>query len=113
MTTLLGLPGAQVSVRDPDVPEEIGIEEVATARRAINGTMSKQITASKINPNYRWTRLTYAEYTTLFTELSRQATLALDPPSGGSYLIVTEPGTLKWRRTELDDYEIEVLIKEV
>jgi len=113
VTTQIGLSGAQVTVRDPDVPEEIRRDQVATARRAIDGTMRKQITASKREWHYRWTRLTSAENTTLLTELVREATLVLSPPDGGSYNVIVDPGTLVTRRSEIDDYEVESVLKEV
>lgn len=84
MTTKIGLSGSEVTTSDPDVESyEVTINHIGGQQRALDGTLRRQIVATKRRWAVTWRAQTGTDRSNLLTELLRRENLTWYPPHGG------------------------------
>ncbi len=97
MTTKLGLPGAPVTVPDPDLESYTRMPQmIGAVERTLGGTRKRHIVAQKATWRARWDGLTTVEKTALAAELNRQSDLVWEPPEGGSFTVQVDRFDLRY-----------------
>lgn len=84
MTTKIGLSGSEITTSDPDVESyDVTITHIGASQRALDGTLRRQIVATKRRWVVTWRGQSGTSRSDLLTELMRQANLMWYPPDGG------------------------------